>query len=266
MSSLSFAEKKVLEELLGMSGGYVLDFTNSEFSSFFKDYKINIDHPKYHQPYGSSKARRMRSFWEQKSDSMVGDVLEGMLPLIKDSKIADKHRGIIARLQGIKASKADTEVEFLEMDFKGIVISKVPIDQSLLPILKSRLAEAKKCLKSNSPLATIFLSGSILEGLLLGTAVANPEKFNRAKSSPKDGSGKVLPFQDWSLSQLIDICCELKYLNLDVKKFSHVLRDFRNFIHPYQQMLSNFNPDDHTAKICMQVLRAAIADLSGARK
>ena len=48
----------------------------------------------------------------------------------------------------------------------------------------------------------------------------------------------------------------------DVKKFSHALRDFRNYIHPFQQMASQFNPDQHTAKICWQVLQAAITQLS----
>ena len=72
-------------------------------------------------------------------------------------------------------------------------------------------------------------------------------------------------FPDWKLAELIDVACELGYLRLDVKKFSHTLRDFRNYIHPYEQMSSGFSPDKHTAEICLQVLRAAIASLSGAR-
>ena len=255
-----------MEDLLGMGGGYVLDLTNREFSSFFNDYKINIDHQKYHQPEGSSKARRMRSFWGQATDPVVGNVLEGLLVLIEDGSITDKHRSIIARLQGKKVAKVETESEFLSAEFKDVAISKVPIDQALVPILDARLEEARRCLKAKAPLATIFHCGGILEGLLLGIASSNPEKFNRAKSSPKDGEGKVLQFPEWNLSQFIDTCCELKYLKLDVKKFSHVLRDFRNYIHPYEQMASGFNPDEHTAKICMQVLLAAIADLSGVRK
>ena len=39
-------------------------------------------------------------------------------------------------------------------------------------------------------------------------------------------------------------------------------RGFRNYIHPYQQQASNFAPDEHTARICLQVLKAAIAQLS----
>ncbi len=45
----------------------------------------------------------------------------------------------------------------------------------------------------------------------------------------------------------------------------HGLRDFRNYIHPYEQMVSGFTPDDHTAKVCFQVLKAALASLAGER-
>ena len=34
-------------------------------------------------------------------------------------------------------------------------------------------------------------------------------------------------------AQLIDVGCEVGVLKLDIKKFSHGLRDFRNYIHPY---------------------------------
>jgi hypothetical protein len=110
------------------------------------------------------------------------------------------------------------------------------------------------------------MCGSVLEGLLLGMALANPKSFNQAASAPKDYTGKNKQFPEWTLAQMIDVSCELGYLKLDVKKFGHALRDFRNYIHPYQQMSSRFAPDEHTAAICIQVLRAAIASLGGGRK
>ena len=98
-----------------------------------------------------------------------------------------------------------------------------------------------------------------------GSRLANPQRFNQAPNSPKDMAGKVKPFPEWSLVQFIDVACELGYLKLDVKKFSHALRDFRNYIHPYQQLSSRFAPDQHTARICLQVLKAGIASLGGQR-
>ena len=72
-------------------------------------------------------------------------------------------------------------------------------------------------------------------------------------------------FHEWTLSELINVAHDLGLLKPDVQKFSHGLRDFRNYIHPYQQMASGFKPDEHTAKLCFQVLKAALADVAGDR-
>ena len=42
MAKLSYQEKSVLEELFGMSTGYVMDFSNNTFERFIGD-AINID-------------------------------------------------------------------------------------------------------------------------------------------------------------------------------------------------------------------------------
>ena len=90
----------------------------------------------------------------------------------------------------------------------------------------------------------------------------NIREFNQSKSSPKDQSGKVKPYHEWTLSNFIDTAHDIGILKEDVKKFSHSLRDFRNYIHPYEQVSSRFNPDEHTARICWQVLKAAIYQLT----
>ena len=92
-------------------------------------------------------------------------------------------------------------------------------------------------------------------------ATLYPKEFNQSKAAPKDPQGKVKQFHEWSLSQFIDSAYEVGLLKEDVKKFSHSLRHFRNYIHPYPQSLSNFAPDIHTAKISWQVLKAALHQL-----
>ncbi len=97
-------------------------------------------------------------------------------------------------------------------------------------------------------------------------ATKDPQIFNGAKGAPKNKGGQAKPLYEWTLNSLIDVSYETGLIKLDVKKFSHAVKDFRNYIHPRQQASQNFNPDIHTAKICWQVLQAAIADLSGNRK
>lgn len=155
-----------------------------------------------------------------------------------------------------------SEDQFLKKEFKGVELDKLGLDGVITNTLNYRIEEIKKCLASKSSLALIFLAGSTLEGILLGVALKKPKEFNQTKVSPKDSNCKVLPFHQWTLNNLINAAYEIGLIKEDVKKFSHSLRDFRNYIHPYEQVSSRFNPDEHTASICWQVLKAAIHQLS----
>ena len=261
MSSLKMHEKAVFEALFNRSG-YVLDFTDRTFAEFFREHGINIEADRYHKN-GRSKMKRLRAFWEIEPDNTVGQALCGLLEYAcniqdiapNDKKKADK---IICRLRGIKQKNGNEKEAFLRQEFKDISIHNLNLNHTITEAIELRIEEIKKCLESDSPLAAIFLCGSALEGILLGCAEKNLAKFNRAVSSPKDKNGKILKLHNWKLSHLIDAAKELGFLREDVKQFSHSLRDFRNYIHPYQQANQKFNPDNHTAKICFQVLKAAI--------
>ena len=158
------------------------------------------------------------------------------------------------------------EDAFLNKEFKDLSIEVLGLEKQLTDIINSRLKEIQNSIESNSPLSVIFLAGSSLEGVLLGFALKISKEFNQAKSAPTDKELKVKPFHLWTLSNLIDTAYELGLLKEDVKKFSHALRDFRNYIHPHQQALSGFYPDKHTALICWQVLKAAIHQLNSSQK
>lgn len=154
------------------------------------------------------------------------------------------------------------EDDFLQKEFSEISLDKLGLDSIITETLNIRFDEIKKCLNAKAPMSVIFLSGSSLEGILLGIASKYPIEFNQSRTSPKDQNGKVKPHHDWTLSNLIDTAHDIGILKEDVKKFSHSLRDFRNYIHPYEQISSRFNPDEHTARICWQVLKAAIYQLT----
>jgi hypothetical protein len=154
-----------------------------------------------------------------------------------------------------------SENEFLSREFTNISTQGLGLEGTVADVLEHRIREIEKCFLASSPLAVILMAGSTLEGILLGIAIRFPRQFNSAKSSPRDGSGKVKKFQDWSLSSFIDVARELGLVQHDTHKFSHSLRDFRNYIHPFEQMASGFAPREHTAKLCLQVLRAAIHEM-----
>jgi hypothetical protein len=277
MSSLTDIEKRYLEKQLGMSGGLVLDYSDPKYGEFFKRHRVDIHSPRY-QTYGTSKAKKMRAFWEAEQDALVGSVLSEMLDSYEagcdldgrpvDSALLEKSRGIVSRLCGRAPSQktSSTAADFLTSEFTIPNVQKLPIEIQAIPIIESRLAEARKALSAGAYLSVILLCGSVLEAVLLGAAQKEPASFNLASASPKARDGSVKRLHDWSLAQLIDVSCEVGLLKPDVKKFSHGLRDFRNYIHPYEQMISGFTPDEHTAKLCFQVLKAALASVSGERK
>lgn len=87
MSNLTYREKSTMEELFGMSSGYVIDFSNNSFSRFVGD-TINIDiyaDPGYEEY--SSKANKLRQIWENEPDSVVGILIEALLSYYEDYKL-----------------------------------------------------------------------------------------------------------------------------------------------------------------------------------
>ena len=163
-----------------------------------------------------------------------------------------------------ETAQTHTESDFLDIEFGKIDLSHLSLGTGIYETVEQRFDEIRLCLKANAPLSVIFLCGSTLEGILLNAATQKPKIFNTAKCAPQH-AGKVKQFHDWSLNEFINVAQEAGLIGLDVKKFSHALRDFRNYIHPFEQAHQKFMPDQHTAKISWQVLQAAVAGLSGRR-
>ncbi|HSV74968.1 MAG TPA: hypothetical protein VLH79_14505 [Chthonomonadales bacterium] len=134
-------------------------------------------------------------------------------------------------------------------------------DPPLAGILKSRWAEAQRCFRADAHLSSVVMMGSILEGVLLHKVECNMKTACQAKAVPRDKTGLAKPSHEWSLSALIDVAHEVGWLQGDVKRFSHALRESRNIVHPYFQRVLKERPDGDTCRICWQVVRAAVADL-----
>ncbi len=115
MSNFKFRETSLLEQLLGMKGGYVLTLVNRTFKEFFADENIDIYSDKYGFK-GTSKANHMRAFWESEPDHVVGRVLAS---LIDHHVPEDKHNRelrrkcceIVARLQESGGPELDRLVD-----------------------------------------------------------------------------------------------------------------------------------------------------------
>src|SRR6266536_260427 len=117
VSKLSLPDKTFLEAVLGMGGGYVLDFTNTSLAQLFDDLAIDIYEDKYAE-YGVSKANRLRTLWKIGSDSEVASTLGTLADYIEAKQAAPgfsgfRERSRTTRLPGSEGSRRSLMVHRL---------------------------------------------------------------------------------------------------------------------------------------------------------
>jgi len=99
MSDLTFIEKRKFEQLLGMSSGYVSNFSNRTFAELvLSSTGFNIYDSRYEYESGS-KANRLRAFWEKEPNAVVGKLMSDVLDFNEGTgALEDACRLIVKRL------------------------------------------------------------------------------------------------------------------------------------------------------------------------
>lgn len=273
---VSTLEMRILDRVLAMEGGYVLDFSDRTFAEFFREHGVAIDLPRY-STEGGSKAKRLRYFLRTARPPLGGQVLAGLLAHRLASKAEidpDDLReceAVVRRLGGDPPSmprprasaRPDlTEDALLTLAFQADSVRQASKDPAMTDLVIARMEEAQRCLTVNAYLSAVILAGSVLEALCLGFGTQYPERVNRAYLDcyKKD----AVRLHEWSLKNWIEVLGRTGDLSPNIEKFAHGLRDFRNYVHPAAQLASGFTPDRHTARIGLQVVVAAIDDLGRA--
>jgi len=90
MAKIDFKILNILEELLEMKSGYILDFSNSSFQRFVKGI-INVDiyEDKGYEEY-CSKANKLRQIFETESNSKVSRLILALVDYYEDYKLKNK--------------------------------------------------------------------------------------------------------------------------------------------------------------------------------
>ena len=105
MSSISYGEKRLFEELFEMRSGYVLDFSNRTFQEFIFE-MLGIDVYRKYEGENLSKAKILKRLYEDLSDQQVALLLKALLDYMgefgdcNDSNKFDKARSVVDRLGG----------------------------------------------------------------------------------------------------------------------------------------------------------------------
>jgi hypothetical protein len=87
MAQLSTTDMKLIDSIFGMYSGWVLDFSNDRFASFFnRDLNIDIYHDRY-AIHGGSKGKVLRGFLEVASNADVSRALTALWEYRESSRL-----------------------------------------------------------------------------------------------------------------------------------------------------------------------------------
>jgi hypothetical protein len=150
MSSLSMADRLIVEKHFGMASGYVLNFSDRTFGEFvFEAVGRQIHDVKYTKG-GTSKANKLRTFWKIESESMVGKLIlalvdyEAALYPVPDAEAkarSGKCRHIATRLMtggpSCSPSKGDANIPHPD----EVTKTQSPINAETLAALRTRFLQ-----------------------------------------------------------------------------------------------------------------------------
>jgi hypothetical protein len=138
-------------------------------------------------------------------------------------------------------------------------------DPQMQGILAERWRECLKCISASAPLSATVMMGGLLEALLLARVNRETNKVSifKATSAPKDKNKQPKTLTDWTLKNYIDVAHELGWISVSAKDIGEVLRDYRNYIHPFKQLSHGINLTNDDAlllwEVCKAVTRQVIA-------
>lgn len=131
-------------------------------------------------------------------------------------------------------------------------------DVDMQTILTERWQECLKCLSAKAPLSATVMMGGLLEALLLGRVnrEANQAPIFKAKAAPKDKHRQPQPLKEWTLHHFIEVAHELKWISVSAKDVGVVLRDYRNYVHPFKQLRHGVHLSPEDAQLLWEVSKA----------
>ena len=92
MAVIRHIDEQLLESAFGMGNGYVLNFSDKTFAEYFASIGINIDDDKY-KVNGTSKAARLRAFWNIENAKVVSQSIHDMADMIINADLQMLTRG-----------------------------------------------------------------------------------------------------------------------------------------------------------------------------
>lgn len=156
----------------------------------------------------------------------------------------------IARLQiAIETNESTPVTETRDFSFVGDKQLRRVIERDYSEIQRAYIA---KCWKS-----VIILCGGAIETILADILLQNPSQAVAASKAPNRPD-----ITRWDLADLINVAVELKLVSPGIEKLSHSVREYRNLVHPGNEIRNNLAFGMEEARIALEVLHILHRDLS----
>jgi hypothetical protein len=123
--------------------------------------------------------------------------------------------------------------------------------------------EINKCLETECWKAAIILCGSAMEGILYDLLIQHEdEAINAAKGMDKPPIDKttkeILAISEWNLSTLINVAYSLNLIEKGVKELSHTVKEYRNLVHPKNEIEGDYSIGKWEAQAAFSVFNMLI--------
>jgi hypothetical protein len=186
----------------------------------------------------------------------------------KDLTELDKEKELINRItHKVKILQEDIKIDYSQISKTPLKkINIPPFDfiqiKELITILKRDYQEVLICKETECWKASIILCGSLIEGILYDLLKQNEARALESTGAQKDKDGKILPLEDWSLTYLINTAANLNLIETGIKGLHHATKDYRNLVHPTNEIKSSYKLKKEEADNAFAILNMLIRDLT----
>ena len=195
------------------------------------------------------------------SEDTVSKTYQTILSFTDRATSRAKYESELKNLKKSLAGLRKSVVKHSLSEIPGVSTDKAPDFSTLIGenamqlVLRKRWDECVTCIHAGAPLAATVMMGGLLETLLLArvNTLSDKTKVFTAVSAPRDKTGKTIPLKEWTLRHYLDVVHELGLISKSAKNVGEILRDYRNYIHPYKQVSHDVTLGNNDARLFWEV-------------
>ncbi|MER7113572.1 hypothetical protein ACQPZU_09915 [Saccharomonospora azurea] len=154
---------------------------------------------------------------------------------------------------------ADGGAHYFEPDGLEDRLRRIVLNEAAAERLVNRLSETRLCVRNGAYTMAVIGLGSLVEGVLHSLLIERDEQVR--ENGFINQHGKKVQHDRVTLSVLLDTARKNGWIEFDAHRFLGPVRDFRNFVHPRQEVASEARLDHDTVMMCWGPISALFNDV-----